>query len=429
MFLIRMALRNILRHKLRTGLSALVVLSGVWVLIVGQGFIGGLSENVIRASVDSMAGHISIRPTEYPDAGFKHPVDGLFPVTPELVEEIDGVSTAWTTRTYAMADAISHPNTLRVRLVGFDPERDPLVFPRNGWKVVGELPDENSLMVSTGVAKLFELEVGDVLVLKLRTVAGEFNALMLPVSGIYSVGNPALDSMGVFLQQGLLGKLIMSDRVSHLSFRVRHRDQAEKVAAGLRTKLKTFGGFAPPGENARENSPPVETTLDTHVEVVTWVDATRELLELQQIRQKSLNFLVFILLGIAGLGIANTILMAAFERMREIGTLRAMGMRRRKVLAMFLLEGAFIGVIGGFLGAVLGAALIYNYSVNPIDMTPMIEGKGAENFPISTLLYTEFSVPMAVGSFIFGVVVSVLASIYPSVLATRMAPADAVRAE
>ena len=62
-------------------------------------------------------------------------------------------------------------------------------------------------------------------------------------------------------------------------------------------------------------------------------------------------------------------------------------------------------------------------------MTPMIEGKGAENFPISTLLYTEFSVPMAVGSFIFGVVVSVLASIYPSVLATRMAPADAVRAE
>ena len=162
---------------------------------------------------------------------------------------------------------------------------------------------------------------------------------------------------------------------------------------------------------------------------MTWIDATKELLELQEIRQQSLNFLVFILLGIAGLGIANTILMAAFERMREIGTLRAMGMTRRRVLSMFLIEGGMIGIFGGFFGSVLGAVPIYWWATNPIDMSPMIEDKGAGNFPISVFLYTEFSWMVVIGSFGFGVLVAVLSSIYPSFVATRMSPAEAVRAD
>jgi ABC-type lipoprotein release transport system permease subunit len=405
MFLLRLSLRNVLRHRLRSTLSALVVMSGVWVLIVGQGFIGGLRENIIRANVDTMAGHLSLRPKNYPDAGFEAPLDGVFEVDEEMISQVERLSLAWTSRTYALANANAYPNTLRVRLIGFDPETDASVFPRTGWKLVGKEPKADAVMVSTGVAKLFGLSVGDVLTLSLRTAAGSINAMTMPVAGIYSVGNPLLDGTGVLVPKPVMAMLIDTQAVSHVSIRLKSRHQAEAVAAQL------------------------DEVYGDRLDTVTWIEATEDLLALQEIRQKSLNFLVFILLAIAGLGIANTILMAAFERMREIGTLRAMGMRRRAVLGMFLVEGGLIGFGGGLIGAVVGAWMMYHYSVNPIDMTPLIEGKGAENFPISTLLYTRYSPTLAVSSLGFGVVVSVLASIYPSIVATAMAPADAVRAD
>lgn len=404
-FLLRVALRNVLRQKFRTTLSALVVLSGVWVLIMGQGFIGGLRENIIKASVDTMAGHVSLRPRDYPNNTMEHPIDDLFPVTPEMMEQIDALSSGWTTRTYANADAISYPNSLRVKLIGFDPKRDALVFPRNEWRIQGILPDADGVALSKGLAALFEVGVGDIITVSLRTPSGSLNAATLEIMGIYSIGNPLLDGTGILVPQTLMAQLLDSNNVSHVSMRLSSRSQTEGVAQDLRA---LYGA---------------------KVDVVTWIDATKELLELQEIRQQSLNFLVFILLGIAGLGIANTILMAAFERMREIGTLRAMGMTRRRVLSMFLIEGGMIGILGGFLGSVLGAAPIYWWATNPIDMSPMIEDKGAGNFPISVFLYTEFSWLVVVGSFGFGVVVAVLSSIYPSFVATRMSPAEAVRAD
>ena len=404
MYLIKMAVRNVLRQKFRTTLSALVVVSGVWVLILGQGFIGGLRENVIKASVDTMSGHISLRPLDYPDSVLESPIENLYEVTPNMAQAFDDVSESWTARTYAKADAIAYPNSLRVQLIGYDPVRDPTVFPRRDWKVVGAIPDKGALLISKGVAKLFELEVGDVLTLSLRTVEGSWNAATLPIDGIYSIGNPLLDGAGVMVPNELFASLVNSPNVSHVSMRLSHRDEASAAQVTLTSQ---FG---------------------KQLEAVTWIDETKELLEIQDIRQQSLNFLVFILLGIAGLGIANTILMAAFERMREIGTLRAMGMRRRRVVVMFLIEGGLIGFGGGLLGAVIGASMIYYWSVNPIDLSSMLEDKGAGNFPISVYLYTEFSWGLTIGSFVFGIVISVLSSIYPSFVATRVAPADAVRA-
>ena len=161
-FLLRIAIRNVLRQKFRTTLSALVVMSGVWVLIVGQGFIGGLRENVIRASIDSMTGHVSLRPPEYPDAGFEHPIDNLIELTPERLEVIEQTAEEWTTRTFAIADAISYPHTLRVKLIGFDPVRDPTVFPRKDWKVNGAMPGADSVLLSSGVARLCKVGAGDV---------------------------------------------------------------------------------------------------------------------------------------------------------------------------------------------------------------------------------------------------------------------------
>jgi ABC-type lipoprotein release transport system permease subunit len=132
-------------------------------------------------------------------------------------------------------------------------------------------------------------------------------------------------------------------------------------------------------------------------------------------------------MALAGFGIANTILMAAHERVREVGTLRSMGMTEGGVLQLFLLEGALIGLLGGVFGALWGGGLAAHWARHPIDFSQAMQSRGS--LSISALVYTRFSPEAIAFGVALGVVISILASIYPARVASRMVPADAVRAD
>ncbi len=144
------------------------------------------------------------------------------------------------------------------------------------------------------------------------------------------------------------------------------------------------------------------------------------------------DILAFALMAISATGIANTVLMATYERVREIGTLQALGMTRRSLIALFVTEGLVLGVLGSALGAGIGAATVHHFSVQGIDLSTLIakasEHGGYENVSFSTMLYLDWSVTTALFSFAFGLVVALLASLYPAVFASRLSPADSVRA-
>jgi putative ABC transport system permease protein len=146
-----------------------------------------------------------------------------------------------------------------------------------------------------------------------------------------------------------------------------------------------------------------------------------------------LNIIALALVAIAAAGIANTILMAAYERVREIGALRAMGMTRLGVLGLFVGEGLLTGLAGSLAGAAIGGWLVYKYSRDGIDLTGLVATVGSKgvynSIPFSAMLYTSFSWAIVLGAAAFGLMVAVLSSIYPAVLASRLLPAEAVRAD
>jgi putative ABC transport system permease protein len=406
MLLLRLGLRNLVRHRLRTLLSMAAVIAGVWVLIMGKAFLRGMNENVIRGQEDTYSGHVLLRPASYPTEAMAHPVDELFVVSPELRSWLDQNATAWTARTLFTPSLVSGTDRLRVRAFGFDPATDADVFPRHTWQIKGEVPEtaEDGILVGRGVANLLELEVGERVVLQTRTSKGALNALDVAVAGVVSVGNPAIDWLGVLVPQPLTRELVRNgEGVSHVAARVGRREGADAFAEQLRAQV---------GDSAM---------------VSTWRDETRDILELQAVRQKALDFLVIILLLMSSAAIANTILMAAYERVREIGTLRAMGMTGREVLGLFIFEGSLIGLVGGLLGATLGGYMSWHWSVQGIDLTKALEDQGSQ-IPISATLYLEFSESTIAGAVLFGVIVAMLASVYPAYVAARMSPADAVRA-
>lgn len=404
--LLRLGLRNLVRHRLRTLLSMAAVIAGVWVLIMGKAFLRGMNENVIRGQEDTFSGHVLLRPTDYPTEAMAHPVDELLVVSDELARWLDEHAKAWTSRTLFTPSLVVGSDRLRVRAFGFDPATDEAVFPRTSWKLQGQVPAtaEDGLLLGRGVANLLELEVGERVVLQTRTSKGAINALDVPVAGIVSVGNPAIDWLGVFVPAPLVQELVRNDGgASHVAVRVGSRQDSEAFAEQLRAKVGEAG------------------------QVTTWQDETRDVLALQAVRQKSLDLLVVILLLMSAAAIANTVLMAAYERVREIGTLRAMGMTGREVLALFVMEGGLIGLAGGLIGAALGGAMARYWSVHGIDLTATLEDQGSQ-IPISAMLYLEFSETSIASAVAFGVVVAMVASVYPAYVAARMPPAEAVRA-
>jgi putative ABC transport system permease protein len=406
MTLWRLALRNLRRNQARSALTVSAVVAGVGLLVLGESLVAGTKENIIVAAEDAAVGHLTARPKGYPAEGLQQPVDRLLELSPQMRDFLDRNTVAWTERTLFTPLASIGRDAIRVGAIGYDPERDERVFPRRLWKVDGALPapGRDEIAVSRGVARLLSLKPGDRLVLQVRTHPGAINALEVRVAGVLTTNNPSLDSMSILVPAPLAAQLIAAGQPTHVSMRLGDRREAESFKPRLLAAL---------GEQA---------------EAVSWDDESRDLVRLQEIRRRGLELVVVVLLALAAFGMANTILIAAHERVREVGTLRAMGMTEGGVVRLFLIEGGLLGLVGSLVGLAWGGGLSAYWMRHPIDFSKLVE-QTSGSLSFSTLVYTRLEPRIVLWAAVFGVVTAVAASVYPARVASRMAPADAVRAD
>jgi ABC-type lipoprotein release transport system permease subunit len=407
--LLRLALKNLTRNRRRTALTMISIIAGIGILIVGEAFISGTEENIFVSAEDGVVGHVMARPEGYPSQGLNAPLDRLLTVTPAARALLDAQTVAWTGRVLFAPTAVHGAESLRVRAFGYEPGRDEKVFSHERWKIDGRYPnpEADEVTVSPSVARLLLLKPDDTLVLQVRTHHGAINALEVKVAGILTTGNTALDGLGLFAPMALTTRLTGADAPTHLSAKLSRRALAPDFKPRLLAVLQG-------------------------AEVSTVQEETAELISLQAVRRKSLDVLVFILLALAGFGMANTFLMAAYERTREVGTLRAMGMTEGAVTGLFLTEGSIVGLVGSVLGAAWGSALAVWWSIHPIDISQALSRSGASgsgtSMAFSALIYTAFDPWIAVVGVALGLTVAIVSSWYPARVASAMRPADAVRA-
>ena len=409
MFVLSLAFKNLFRSVRRVILSTFAIVIGVIYLILGQSLIGGIEESIIRSALDGLTGHAAIRVADYPTQGMQHPIDTLVTLPPGAQAYVEANSAAFTHRTMFLATAVSGADSMRIRGVVYDPATDEAVFSRAVWTT--EPPDfvpathDDGAMVGAGLAKLLGVGVGDTLVLQARTPAGAINALGVPIGSILNTSNMAIDGVTVFLPQALGADLLRTTEPSHVAVKTKRRGDVTAFASGI----------AP--------------LLGDRFEVHTWVEETEDLLRLQGIRRRALSILVGVLMAMSGFAIANTILMAAYERVREIGTLRAMGMGKGSVLLLFVAEGGMMGVLAGGLGAAIGGYGAWYLSQHPLDLAAVgkNDAMGA-SIQFSSWLYGQFSLGIVLVPFLMALGVAILASLYPARIASNMQPADAVKA-
>ncbi len=414
--LVILALRNLMRHKRRTLLTAAALVFGIAIMILGDAWQAATERAVVEPARLSTLGHVQVFATdaaedEGAEISFIAPQNN-YRLIPRPQEVIDAVLreeprlAAGIARLMVGALLSSGEVSMEALLIGIDPAARAAVYPalelREGRFFE---PGEKGILLNRGVARKLGVGVGDSVVALGTTADGRLSGVKLAVTGVWMVrGLEAYEWGSCFASLSAVQELLdAGDAAGVIVFRQGDGDRpSAPVAASVNAALERKG---------------------IRARAFTWEEMGGPFIG-GMIVTRFVGGILHLVLGIiAAFGVLNTALMSVFERTREVGTMRAIGSRRSRVVALFLLEGLFLGVVGALGGAVLGAALVQWFSLHGI---PAFSEAQRYSYG-GDFLYTTLSWLPLVRVPALMVAVSVLASLGPALMAARKRPADALR--
>lgn len=411
MTLASIAYRNIFRNVRRSVLSGTAI--GVATLTIAFMFavIAGMEEDLRYNIQTYMTGAVEIKNDQYREYEHLNPLHYNIPAAGELAADLEtreGVR--------AVAPRIRFPGALYVGDedfrgigLGVDTERETEYQDLASRVVRGSVPSPGSeeALLGTGLAEKLGVGVGDSFTVLTQTRARGSNAMTFQVSGIASFPLGGYNENHYLVPLERAQHLLrMPDSVSELLVKTEPGASAERVAAAINTHLdERYGSESP-------------------VSALSWreIGTSYSIIRVAQVSY-GLIALMFFILG--STVIVNTTMMAIYERMREIGTLAALGMNGGELVRMFLLEALFISVAGAAAGTLAGIGLIAPLQEVGLDFSSAMEGV---DFELSGVLYPKLGWSSTVLVFIYSIAVAVLASLIPSRRAARIQPVEALRA-
>lgn len=426
-----MASRNLRQHARRNLFlgGALGALTGLLVLL--NGLTSGMEAGMMQSAHTLLTGDVNVGGFFKVTSGGAAPLVSEYPkalaTLKEKVPELD----YFTVRVRGWAKGVSDTASMDLVLGGIDVEHEP-ALPRVLRFVEGELAalrEPGTLLLFEAQAKRLRVKVGDLVTISAPTARGVNNTLDVRVAAIArDVG--LLSSFSAFIEASSLRSLygLNADTTGaiHVYLRGHDPDDAKAVAARLRTAYAESGWRVM--EPAAE---PYWMKLMISVPAEDWtgqkLDVTTSDEEMGQFKQFITGLrvvtwvLVAILLLVVLIGILNTLAIAVRERTKEIGTLRAIGMQRRKVLWLFVLETAMLSVIGTCAGAIGASALAQ--LVNASSIVLPVAAQVFLSMEHLALLVN----PAWVAGYVLGIsLLTVVASLLPALRAARLRPVTAM---
>jgi putative ABC transport system permease protein len=405
---ILMALRNLLRGGRRTVSTLLAISVGLVGLTLLDGYVtysmAGLRENVIRSGT----GHLQIvKSAAFFDEGDTDPfpfmlddargIEKELRAMPEVKDVVPGISFT------AVASATGKTSTVMVTALPIAQARANLSDRGIDHGRDLEPGESGRILVGRGVARKLGLAPGAVLSLFALSTGGGVNTQSYAISGTTATIIAALDNVSVFMDLGDAQSLIGSDAVPQLIVFLKDTADSAKVAQILRG---TSPGSALSGLTVR-----------------TWEELSPYYRQANSAYQLVLAVARLIVLIVALFSISGTLSLAVMERLREMGTLRAFGTRRPRVLFMLLFEGLILGIGGALIGCLAGSAISGLINVlGGITMPPQPGTSSA----IRIFFTPEVSKFFANAGWVL--VASVAGALFPGMLASRRPIADLLRA-
>lgn len=401
--LFKMALRDLGRNRRRSFFSALALAMGLAMLLLLAAFIKGEMTSAVDAAIRLQSGHLQVRAKSYDETKASLKWEDLIANPDQVAAQIASLAPVKvaTPRLFASGYVSVQNESAGVRIYGIDPLSSANAPYREGL-VNGDFltPDDRTgLLLGKPLADKLGLKVGDQLMLSVNTANGDIVDQSMTIRGIYSTKTVGFDGTTVFLP--LAKAQTMAQAESHAStifILLKDASQTDAVAAAIQ---------------------------GTDYQVLTWSKMNELILQTEDLANSYMVIFYLIVLGITATVIINTQIMSVFERTREIGILSAIGMKGRRIMAMFVAESTLLAFGGIALGLILGGLIIAYFTKFGF----YVGNFGATGILITDTIYTQLTLNDTINLSVLALVITLLAGLYPAFLASRMEPVQALRAE
>lgn len=406
--IISIAWRNVWRNKLRSLVVIIAITLGICAGVFATAFMKGLMDQRIESAIESEVSHIQLHKPEYLQDDRMNQYIPEASAKAELIkqdERIAGVSK----RLSVNAMITTAGKGSGVKLSGILPEDEEQVTNIHEKMVKGEYFGEmpgriKPVIMGAKLAEKLNAKIKSRVVLQFADVNGNPVSIGCRLMGIYKTENSAFDETHVFLKyEDVRQAMDVPENSAHeIAVLLNQNDNLEQVEEQIASSYE-------------------------QLEVSTWKEVSPELSYLSEMMDQYMYIIIVIILLALLFGIINTMLMAVLERVKELGMLMAIGMNKRRVFSMIMMESVFLAFTGGIAGVLLGygATLLLGY----FGMDLSLFATGLEAMGWSTIVYPSIELDTLLIVTIMVIVTGIISAIYPAIKALRLNPAESIRTE
>jgi len=402
---LRLAWRNVLRHRRRSVIVFLAIGLTLALMMFYDGMIAGFEQAIYGNAIQVLGGNIQIHAPGYQEEASQMP---LLPVendsavleaarsNPEVLLASRRINTGGL--------ASNRKGAFAVTIVGIEPELEQQVSLLAKHIIAGRYltaADQDQVFIGKGLADAMEIQVGDRFTLTGRATHDQMRNRTMEVAGIYDVGMPDIEKRSVYMSlaeaQDLYG---LNGQATEVALSLKQIGREAAVVKALKSDLNGY-------------------------ELTSWQTNFPELQTAISTKTGAMDIFSIIIMLVVGIGILNLLMMAVFERTREIGILGAIGLKPRQISTLFLLEGFMMGLVGVALGVMLG--LLLNFWMGQVGFDySAFSSMTSYTALISGRIYTTLGTERLLERALIVLVISLLASFFPARSAAQHEPATAL---
>ena len=403
MIFAKVAWQNMLKHRRRTALIIFSISLSVAVILFVAGMVEGFKTNFFKNMLQQ-SGHLQILPQGQKDALDPFDLKLLLDKPEELLYATQDRNEVKTAEKILTFGAMLLADEKNLTIAGCGTQADSLFFgkAREGIYAGNFLPSNPGIAISRNIAELLKVELADPVVVLVEDSSGSPWYVQYPVTGLFETDSRDFDEGYFFIEHSLAEDLLYVPGKTR-EIRVLLNDR--ETAASLAEKLTT------------------EPPFRGNCEIKDWREIHGSYLVLLTMFDVFIIFINIFTIVVAATVITNSILMNIFERARETGTLRAIGMRRGQVFGLIMTEGFLQGLIGSLLGLAAGIPLVLYFQAYGMNW-----GAITESFGFGKTFNFAFSIRYVFSSLAAGVLIACGGSLYAGLISIRMSIMDSLRA-
>ncbi|HSR50525.1 MAG TPA: FtsX-like permease family protein [Acidobacteriota bacterium] len=415
MLVLKLGWRNLWRNTRRSLITIAAVATAFFFLILLVGMTMGLKDQLLANGTNLMLGHVQLHNPDYlPDRGLYDTLGGRQGVDPDLSSQIEEKFTAVKAaapRVYGFALLSTGEHSAGAQLIGVDPEREARVTTFLNTLHTGQplaAQAQGGILLGEGLAEELRAQIGGEVAALTQAADGSLGNALFAVRGILRSGLSHVDkTLAVVHVSDLQDLLVLPpQRIHEIVLSLDDPMQADALTEQL---------------NA-------DSELPEQVEAASWGDLSPQLRDYLAMFESSYGFIIGLIAIFAALGILNTMLMAVFERSREIGTVTSLGMLPEQVLFSILAESFFLSLIGVAAGLGIGGWAMNYLSTSGLDLSRWMGEMAIMSTRMDPVIRFQWNWEMTSWAGLTLMAASILAAAIPAFRAARMDPVKAMAA-